>query len=98
MRLRQAVQGEVERTSALFGMPTRSDLDAAFRKIADLERSLRGLRDQLHATGSEKPKAATGKPSETTSADRAAKTTKPAKARARTTSVKAGAEAKGKRR
>src|SRR3569623_2446009 len=30
MRLRQAVQGEVERTSALFGMPTRSDLDAAF--------------------------------------------------------------------
>jgi len=62
MRLRQAVQGEVERTSALFGMPTRSDLDAAFRKIADLERSLRGLRDQMQATGGA-AKAAHGKAS-----------------------------------
>jgi hypothetical protein len=47
MRLRQAVQGEIERTSALFGMPTRSDLDSAFRKIADLERALRAVRDQV---------------------------------------------------
>lgn len=62
MRLRQAVQGEVERTSALFGMPTRSDLDAAFRKIADLERSLRGLRDQMQARGGA-AKAVDSKPS-----------------------------------
>ena len=47
MRLRQAVQGEVERMSATLGMPTRSDLDAAFRKIADLERSIRKLRDDV---------------------------------------------------
>jgi class III poly(R)-hydroxyalkanoic acid synthase PhaE subunit len=47
MRLRQAVQGEVEQMSATFGMPTRSDIDAAFRKIADLERALRKLRDEV---------------------------------------------------
>jgi class III poly(R)-hydroxyalkanoic acid synthase PhaE subunit len=47
MRLRQAVQGEVEQMSAMFGMPTRSDLDAAFRKISELERSLRKLRDEV---------------------------------------------------
>ena len=47
MRLRQSVQSEVEQMSAMFGMPTRSDLDAAFRKIADLERALRTLRDQV---------------------------------------------------
>lgn len=57
MRLRQAVQGEVERTSALFGMPTRSDLDAAFRKIADLERALRTLRDTVQASTAGKPEA-----------------------------------------
>jgi len=50
MRLRGAVQGEVERMSAMFGMPTQGDLDIAFRKIAELERSLRRLRDQM-ATG-----------------------------------------------
>jgi class III poly(R)-hydroxyalkanoic acid synthase PhaE subunit len=49
MRLRQAVQGEVEQMSAMFGMPTRSDLDTAFRKISELERSLRTLRDELTA-------------------------------------------------
>ena len=49
MRLRSAVQGEVERMSAMFGMPTQRDLDTAFRKIAELERALRELRDQVAA-------------------------------------------------
>ncbi|MFL6592440.1 MAG: class III poly(R)-hydroxyalkanoic acid synthase subunit PhaE [Luteimonas sp.] len=49
MRLRSAVQGEVERMSAMFGMPTQRDLDTAFRKIAELERALRGLRDRVAA-------------------------------------------------
>jgi hypothetical protein len=62
MRLRQAVQGEIERTSALFGMPTRSDLDAAFRKIADLERALRARRDQVQPSAPGKSGATTGKP------------------------------------
>lgn len=47
MRLRQRVQGEVEQMSAMFGMPTRSDLDAAFRKIDALERALRKMRDEM---------------------------------------------------
>src|SRR6476659_4730546 len=47
MRLRGAVQGEVERMSAMFGMPTQGDLDIASRKIAELERSLRRLHDQM---------------------------------------------------
>jgi class III poly(R)-hydroxyalkanoic acid synthase PhaE subunit len=45
MHLRKAVQAEVEQMTSALGMPTRSDLDAAFRKIADLERALRKLRD-----------------------------------------------------
>ena len=53
MRLRSAVQGEVERMSAMFGMPTQRDLDTAFRKISELERALRGLRDQLAAAPEE---------------------------------------------
>lgn len=54
MRLRQCVQAEVEQMSAGMGMPTRSDLDMAFRKIADLERALRTLRDDIGATKGQK--------------------------------------------
>jgi polyhydroxyalkanoate synthase subunit PhaE len=98
MRLRQAVQGEVERTSALFGMPTRSDLDAAFRKIADLERSLRNMRDQLQASQGDKPKAAASKPATEAGAGRATKTSaKPASTKASPAKKTAGA-AKGTRR
>jgi polyhydroxyalkanoate synthase subunit PhaE len=96
MRLRQAVQGEVERTSALFGMPTRSDLDAAFRKIADLERSLRILRDQMQASAEVKSKPAAGEGASTSSPGRA-NTTKRAKAPARKSAAKGTAAEKGKR-
>ena len=41
MRLRGAVQKEVELLGAQFGMPTRTEVDSAHRKIAELERSLR---------------------------------------------------------
>lgn len=47
MKLRAGVQKEVELASASLGMPTRSELDGAHRKIVELERSLRRLRDQL---------------------------------------------------
>jgi polyhydroxyalkanoate synthase subunit PhaE len=98
MRLRQAVQGEVERTSALFGMPTRSDLDAAFRKIADLERSLRNLRDQLQGSQGDKPKAAASRPATEAGAGRATKTSaKPASTKA-SPAKKAAGTAKGTRR
>lgn len=47
MRLRAAVQAEVEHATAQLGMPTRTEIDAAHRKIVQLERELRRLRDQV---------------------------------------------------
>ncbi|HSX64464.1 MAG TPA: class III poly(R)-hydroxyalkanoic acid synthase subunit PhaE, partial [Pseudoxanthomonas sp.] len=41
MRLRQRVQREVEQVCALFGVPTRTEVDSAHRKIVELERKLR---------------------------------------------------------
>ena len=45
MRVRQGMQREVEQMSAMLGMPTRTEVDAAHRKIAELERMLRRMRD-----------------------------------------------------
>ncbi|HZH44382.1 MAG TPA: class III poly(R)-hydroxyalkanoic acid synthase subunit PhaE [Lysobacter sp.] len=47
MRLRAGVQREVEQLCSQFGMPTRTEMDAAHRKITQLERELRRLRDTL---------------------------------------------------
>ncbi len=44
MRLRAGVQREVEHASGALGMPTRSEVDAAHRKVAELERQLRRMR------------------------------------------------------
>ena len=52
MRLRAAVQGEVEQMGEAFGIPTRSEVDAAHRKIVQLERELRRLRDLVSAPAS----------------------------------------------
>ena len=41
MRLRGCIQLEVEHMTALFGMPTRTEVDSAHRKVAELERALR---------------------------------------------------------
>ncbi len=41
MRLRAAIQREVEQMTGLFGIPTRTEIDSAHRKIAELERALR---------------------------------------------------------
>ncbi len=43
MRVRAGVQDVVERMTAQFGMPTRTEVDAAHRRIAQLERELRRL-------------------------------------------------------
>lgn len=40
-RLRLGVQREVEQVCGLFGMPTRTEVDSAHRKIVELERALR---------------------------------------------------------
>lgn len=47
MRLRQAVQGEIEQLCRQFDLPTRTELDGAHRKLADLERVVRRLRDRI---------------------------------------------------
>jgi len=46
MRLRAGIQGEVEQFCAQLGMPTRTELDSAHRKIVELERELRRIRDR----------------------------------------------------
>lgn len=51
MRVRGGVQRMVEDASAQFGMPTRSELDGAHRKLAQLEREVRRLRDALGRDG-----------------------------------------------
>jgi class III poly(R)-hydroxyalkanoic acid synthase PhaE subunit len=47
MRLRGCVQRAVEDACAQFGMPTRTELDGAHRKLAQLEREVRKLRDAV---------------------------------------------------
>ncbi|WFC40635.1 class III poly(R)-hydroxyalkanoic acid synthase subunit PhaE [Pseudoxanthomonas sp. SE1] len=42
-RLRLGVQREVEQACTLFGMPTRTEVDSAHRKVVELERALRKL-------------------------------------------------------
>lgn len=44
MRLRNGVQKEVEQVNAMFGMPTRTEVDSAHRRIAQLERELSRMR------------------------------------------------------
>jgi len=48
-RLRAGLQREVEQMSERIGLPTRSEMDAAHRRIAELERSLRRLQAQVVA-------------------------------------------------
>jgi class III poly(R)-hydroxyalkanoic acid synthase PhaE subunit len=49
MRVRSGVQKEVEQVSSLFGMPTRTEVDSAYRKIAELERAMRRFTRQAQA-------------------------------------------------
>lgn len=51
MRLRAAVQREVEQAGEAMGVPTRTEVDAAHRKITVLEREVRRLRDLLEQGG-----------------------------------------------
>lgn len=58
MRLRGGLQREAEQVAAQLGMPTRTEVDAAHRKITELQRELRRLRDMLAAGASVAPAAA----------------------------------------
>jgi len=50
MRVRGGVQREVEQMTGALGMPTRQEIDAAHRKITQLEREVRKLRDAVEAS------------------------------------------------
>lgn len=67
MRLRAGVQREVEQATAMFGMPTRTEIDGAHRRIAELERELRRLRDAGKAAS--KPPTPRAKPAATQPAE-----------------------------
>ncbi|RMH94483.1 class III poly(R)-hydroxyalkanoic acid synthase subunit PhaE [Lysobacter pythonis] len=43
MKLRQDVQKEIEHATSLIGMPTRTEIESAHRKIAELERAVRRM-------------------------------------------------------
>ena len=70
MRVRAAVQHEIEETCGLIGIPGRIEVDAAHRKIAQLERELRRLRDAVER-GAEPATAAARTPSQSAAASKA---------------------------
>jgi|CXWL01.1.fsa_nt_gi hypothetical protein len=49
MRVRQAVQGEVERSTAALGMPSRSELDTVHKRMHDMRRQMADLQERLQA-------------------------------------------------
>lgn len=46
-RARAGVQGEVERMTGMFGMPTRTEINSSHKKVTQLERDLRELKQRL---------------------------------------------------
>ncbi|MCI4567225.1 class III poly(R)-hydroxyalkanoic acid synthase subunit PhaE [Lysobacter sp. CFH 32150] len=79
MRVRAGVQKEVEQLSGSLGMPTRTEVDAAHRKIAELERQLRRLRDREVAPAAPTAaKPAAKKPAAKQAEPAAKKTARPA--------------------
>jgi class III poly(R)-hydroxyalkanoic acid synthase PhaE subunit len=96
MRLRQGVQREVEQACAQLGMPTRSEVDAAHRKIAELERALRRMRDAADA-GKGNTHGASAAPRAKPAGKPATKKT-PAKPAAKAATTARKAAAKGKQR
>ena len=104
MRLRNGMQGEIEQACTALGMPTRTEVDAAHRKIAELERVLRRMRDAAGIDASPTPRRS-AKPSPQPSPEgregkKAAVVTKPAARRTAGTTkpaAKPAATAKRKR-
>lgn len=92
MTLRGRLQKEVEQLCVQWGMPSRTEVDSAHRKIVELERELRRLRDRIdtpvvtgdrgNAAGTppRAPEPAAAKPTRAAAAGRAASKPKAAKA------------------
>lgn len=101
MTLRGHQQREIEQVCAQLGMPTRTELDSAHRKIVQLERELRRLRDAVEAGAARAGRSEAAAPRQAAPPQPAAKPApKPApkarKAPAKA-AAKATAKAKGKR-
>jgi class III poly(R)-hydroxyalkanoic acid synthase PhaE subunit len=99
MRVRAGLQREVEQTSNLLGVPTRTEIDAAHRKIVQLERELRRLRDAMHEREEAAPRAPRAAGAKTAASDvaTAAAPRKPAAKQAAAKPAKAKPKAKGAR-
>lgn len=80
MRLRAAVQAEVEQMSERAGLPTRTEMDAAHRRIAELERQLRRLQVTVAGLGTPAATPTPAKPANPAGARNAARTASAAKA------------------
>lgn len=99
MRLRALLQRETEQLCEQLGLPTRTELDAAHRHIADLERRLRRLERGAPPAAAAAPEpAACGKdaprrPSRSRPAVAAASKAAPAGATAKTSAKQPGARA-----
>ncbi|WDS36519.1 poly(R)-hydroxyalkanoic acid synthase subunit PhaE [Pseudoxanthomonas sp.] len=105
MRMRAGVQREIEQLGGMLGLPTRTEVDAAHRKIAELERMLRRVMRGagIDAAATERDAAASSR-ARTSEPQRppAAKQAKPRSPRAGKTSkaskvTKAGKTAKAAR-
>jgi class III poly(R)-hydroxyalkanoic acid synthase PhaE subunit len=71
MRLRAASQSELERACEAMGVPTRSEMDTAHRRITELERQLRRLLEATARTTEASASAAPASRSRSTSAAKA---------------------------
>ena len=94
MRLRNGMQREVERVCETFGMPTRTEVDAAHRKIAELERMLRRMRDAAPVgspSNPEKPSSAAPRSRPAAAGNKAPTTARTAKATPATAAKNASA-------
>ena len=62
MRVRAGVQDMVERMAGQFGMPTRTEINSSHRKVTQLERELRELKQRLAALEANIGKPAAARP------------------------------------
>ncbi len=76
MRLRAASQSELERACDAMGVPTRTEMDAAHRRIAELERQVRRLIAATEQANAPAQSAAAAKPAKASAAKPAAKPAK----------------------
>jgi class III poly(R)-hydroxyalkanoic acid synthase PhaE subunit len=72
MRVRAGVQDQVERIAGQFGMPTRTEVNSGHRKVTQLEREVRELKQRLAALEANAGKSAAASPAKAAPVARAA--------------------------